>query len=48
MDYTKLLKMVKYSEFNGYIGIEFEGENMEESDGIRATKALIEKTWASI
>ncbi len=48
MDYTKLLKMVKDSGFNGYIGIEFEGENMEESEGIRATKALIEKTWANI
>lgn len=48
MDYSKLLKMVKDSDFDGHIGIEFEGEQIDEPSGIRATKALIEKTWAGL
>lgn len=46
IDYLKLLQLVKDSDFNGHIGIEFEGENMSEPQGIKATKALIEKAWA--
>ncbi len=48
IDYGKMLKMVKNSDFNGYIGIEYEGSPLSESEGIRATKALLEKTWARI
>lgn len=48
MDYGKLLQLVKDSGFEGYIGIEFEGENMSEPEGIRATKALIERIWADL
>ncbi|WP_299536026.1 TIM barrel protein [Ulvibacterium sp.] len=48
MDYVRLLQMVKDSDFDGYIGIEFEGENMNEPEGIRATKALIERVWANL
>jgi len=45
IDYSKMLKLVKDSGFDGYIGIEYEGEPLSEPDGIRATKALLEKTW---
>ncbi|MGB5500496.1 MAG: TIM barrel protein [Maribacter sp.] len=48
IDYQKMLKIVKDFGFDGYIGIEFEGENMPEPDGIRATKALIEKVWKKL
>ena len=48
MDYGRLLQIVKDSGFDGYIGIEFEGERMGEPDGIRATKALIERVWADL
>lgn len=48
IDYPKLLKLVKNSDFNGHIGIEFEGENMKEPAGIKATKSLIEKVWANL
>ncbi len=48
IDYTKMLKLVKESGFSGYIGIEYEGAPLSESDGIRATKALLEKTWAQV
>jgi len=48
IDYTKMLKLVKESGFSGYIGIEYEGAHLSEPDGIRATKALLEKTWAQV
>lgn len=48
LDYPRFLKMVKESDFDGYIGIEYEGEKMSEPDGIRATKALVEKTWQEL
>lgn len=43
MDYNRLMSIVKDSDFKGYIGIEFEGENQTEDEGIRKTKALLEK-----
>jgi sugar phosphate isomerase/epimerase len=43
MDYKRLLDIVKRSSFEGYIGIEFEGNTGAEDDGIRKTKALLEK-----
>ncbi len=42
-DYYKIMKIVKDSGFNGYIGIEFEGDNISEEEGIRKTKALLER-----
>jgi len=43
IDYKRLLDIVKTSGFKGFIGIEFEGFKQEEDDGIRKTKALLEK-----
>lgn len=43
MDYKRLMNIVKRSSFQGYIGIEFEGNKGDEDEGIRKTKALIEK-----
>jgi sugar phosphate isomerase/epimerase len=43
MDYKRLFEIVKRSSFKGYIGIEFEGNTGDEDEGIRKTKALIEK-----
>ncbi len=48
IDYPKLLGIVKKSDFDGHIGIEFEGKNMEEPAGIKATKALIERVWEQL
>lgn len=48
IDYRKMLQMAKDGGYDGYIGIEFEGENMEETTGIKATKALIERVWKEI
>ncbi len=47
-DYTKMLQIVKAAGFKGYIGIEYEGEVLSEDEGIRKTKALLEKAGASL
>lgn len=46
IDYKKMFELVKASDFNGYIGIEYEGTKLNEDKGIRATKNLIEKAWS--
>jgi sugar phosphate isomerase/epimerase len=43
IDYKRLLDIVKSSGFKGYIGIEFEGFNQPEEEGIRKTKVLLDK-----
>lgn len=45
IDYPRMLQLVKDSGFTGHIGVEFEGFDMSEPDGILATKALLEKAW---
>ncbi len=45
MDYKRLMDLVKASGFKGYVGIEFEGKNGDEQEGVCKTKALIEKYW---
>lgn len=42
-DFLKMLKLVKASGFNGYVGVEYEGSKLSEEEGIRATKSLLEK-----
>ena len=41
IDYERLITLVKNVGFKGYIGIEFEGFNQSEEEGIRRTKALL-------
>ena len=47
-DYYRMLKIIKDSGFHGYIGIEYEGDKFSEEEGIRKTKALLEKVAASL
>jgi L-ribulose-5-phosphate 3-epimerase len=47
-DYRKMLKIVKDANYNGYIGVEFEGKEMSEVDGIKATIALLRKVRAEM
>ena len=42
-DYNKMMKIVLDSGYSGYVGIEYEGSNHTESDGIMLTKNLLEK-----
>lgn len=48
MDYLRIMKIVKASGFKGYVGIEYEGAELSEEEGIKATKALLEKVFAEI
>lgn len=43
LDYRKLTALVKDSGFKGYIGIEYEGWNPSEYEGVRKTQALLKK-----
>ena len=47
-DYEKMLLLVKAQNFNGHIGIEYEGTELSEADGIRATKKHLEDIWEKI
>lgn len=47
-DYVKMMGIVKDSGYRGYIGIEYEGQTLSEPDGIKATKALLEKSIAAL
>lgn len=42
-DYMRLMKIVKDAGYTGYVGIEYEGNELSEDEGIKATKALLEK-----
>jgi sugar phosphate isomerase/epimerase len=47
-DFLRIMKIVKESGFKGYVGIEYEGTELSEDEGIKATKALLEKVFAEI
>lgn len=44
-DYNKMMQIVKDSGYEGFIGIEYEGNKLSEKDGIAATKKLLEKIF---
>ena len=46
IDYTKMIELVRQSGYAGYIGVEYEGENIGEEEGVIATKKLLEKCLA--
>jgi hypothetical protein len=43
LDYPKLIEQMRAVKYVGPIGIEYEGKRMSESDGIIATKKLLER-----
>ncbi len=43
IDYVKMLQIVKDAGYEGYIGIEYEGSNLSEKEGIIATRDLLLK-----
>jgi sugar phosphate isomerase/epimerase len=42
-DYNKMFTILKNADFEGYVGIEYEGSKLSEEEGIKKTKALLEK-----
>ncbi|EMI56175.1 sugar phosphate isomerase/epimerase family protein [Rhodopirellula sallentina] len=47
-DYFKMMKIVLEFGYSGYVGIEYEGRELDEFAGIRATKALLERVQAEL
>ncbi|MBE77478.1 MAG: xylose isomerase [Candidatus Marinimicrobia bacterium] len=47
-DYYKMIKIVLASGYDGHIGIEYEGNKLDEIDGILATKKLLERVGTSL
>jgi sugar phosphate isomerase/epimerase len=50
-DFRRMMKIVLDAGYRGYVGIEYEGNRLSEPEGIRATKALLERiqkemSWA--
>ena len=43
IDYKRMMDIVKKSGFKGWVGIEFEGDKISEDEGIKKTKALLER-----
>lgn len=44
IDYARMLQIVKDAGYTGFIGVEYEGENLTEEEGIIATKNLLLKS----
>ncbi|TVR17560.1 MAG: sugar phosphate isomerase/epimerase [Balneolaceae bacterium] len=44
MDYARLMKIVKNTGYTGYVGIEYEGDDLPEEEGIKKTKKLLART----
>ncbi len=42
-DYRRMMRIVLDHDYDGYVGIEYEGSKLSEPEGIRKTKALLER-----
>lgn len=47
-DYMKMMKIVKDAGYTDYVGIEYEGQKLSEEEGVKATKALLEKVGKAL
>ncbi len=47
-DYMRMLKIVKSSGYSGFIGVEYEGSELSELEGIKATRDLLLKVGAQV
>ena len=47
-DYLRMMKIVVDAGYQGYVGIEYEGDRLDEFEGIKATKSLLENVRDSI
>ncbi|MDG1893699.1 MAG: sugar phosphate isomerase/epimerase [Fuerstiella sp.] len=47
-DYKRMMKIVVESDYEGWIGIEYEGGKLDEYAGIKASKDLLERSLAEV
>lgn len=43
IDYAKMMDIVKKAKYKGYVGIEYEGSELDEIEGVKASKRLLER-----
>ncbi len=48
MDYYRLMKIVDDAGYKGFVGIEFEGTELSEKDGVIATRELLNKVFKTL
>jgi L-ribulose-5-phosphate 3-epimerase len=48
IDYRRMMKIVYDAGYRGFLGIEYEGSRLPEAEGVRLTKALIERVAAEM
>lgn len=48
IDYGRMLRIVKDAGYDGYIGIEYEGDDLPEEEGVRKTLALLKRVGADL
>ncbi|MDO3383378.1 sugar phosphate isomerase/epimerase family protein [Gilvimarinus algae] len=48
IDYLRIFKLIKAAGYSGYVGIEYEGHDLPADEGIRKTKALLERVRAQL
>lgn len=48
IDYERMMKIVLKHGYNGFVGIEYEGDRLEEYEGIKQSKALLERVAAKL
>ena len=48
LDYIRILQIVKDAGYSSFVGVEYEGENLSEIEGINATKTLLLKAAKAI
>ena len=47
-DYRRMLKIVTAAGYRGWVGVEYEGGELPEAEGIKATKRLLETVRAEL
>ena len=48
MDYYRLMQIVNDAGYKGFVGIEFEGSELSEKEGVIATKKLLEQVFKTL
>ncbi|QNK61639.1 TIM barrel protein [Pedobacter sp. PAMC26386] len=43
IDYTRMFEIIKAAKWSGIVGIEYEGTGLSEDEGVKKTKALLER-----
>jgi sugar phosphate isomerase/epimerase len=47
-DFVKMMEIVKEAGYRGHVGIEYEGDQLGEVEGIQKTKALLDRVFAMV